>query len=202
MANHQNLLHLDVTQLTTLAIDTFVYEIVRHVNKSLTVFDHFTHYPRSMNAILSYLSNELILQTYKLFKNFYLETKQFFLSKLIQYLHDMDFLMKVSPILFESITFLSSDDIQIGVHFLTSRLRRLFATWLESPVEYKIMETCTKQLIELIDKVRFYIDDKLDFLLPTLHIATPRLWTNGNNNQTFLLTWLKQYNVTNIIDKQ
>ncbi|CAF4123391.1 unnamed protein product, partial [Adineta steineri] len=71
-----------------------------------------------------------------------------------------------------------------------------------SPMEYKLMKTIASQLIEFIDKLRFYIDDKLDFLLPTLQIFTPRLSINGSSNQTFLLTWLKQYNITNIIDEQ
>ncbi|UJR26422.1 hypothetical protein I4U23_007754 [Adineta vaga] len=200
--NHRNLLHFDMAQLTTLFIDTFVYEIVHHVNKTLTMFNHFTHYPRSMSAILSYLSNEVILEIYKFIKDFYLETKQFFLAKIIRYLYDMDFLMKIVPVLSDSITFFSSSDFQTGVRFINDRIRQLLSLWLESPFEYKIMKTFTRQLIEWIDKIRFYIDDKFDFLLPTLQIASLRLSMNGTNNQTFLLTWLKQYNLTNLIDKQ
>ena len=65
LINHKNLLHLDLSQLVTLTIDSFVYEIVYYVNKTLIMFDYFTHYPRSVNAIISYISNEIILSTYK-----------------------------------------------------------------------------------------------------------------------------------------
>jgi hypothetical protein len=70
---------------------------------------------------------------------------------------------------------------------------------MNSPLEYKIMRTLAIQLTEFIDKLRYYIDDKLDFLLPTLQVYTPRLWINNSSNQTFLLTWSKQSNLTNII---
>jgi hypothetical protein len=73
---------------------------------------------------------------------------------------------------------------------------------MDSPIEYKIMKTIVSQLIESIDKFRFYIDDKLDFLLPLLKKYSPRLLTNSSNNQTFLLTWSKQQNLSNIIDEE
>jgi hypothetical protein len=63
------------------------------------------------------------------------------------------------------------------------------------------MKTIASQLIEFMDLFRFYVDDKFDFLLPTLQSYTPSLWINGSSsNQTFLLTWSKQYNITNTID--
>ncbi|CAF3728309.1 unnamed protein product, partial [Adineta steineri] len=202
LINHQNLLHLDIDQLTTLLIDTFAYETVSYVNKTLIMFNHFTHYPRSMNAIISYISNEIIVEIHKFINDFYLQTKKFCLSKIIQYLYELDFLIKISPLFSDSITFFASNDIREFILFFNDRLRQLLSLWLHSPMEYKLMKTIASQLIEFIDKLRFYIDDKLDFLLPTLQIFTPRLSINGSSNQTFLLTWLKQYNITNIIDEQ
>jgi len=163
------------------------------------MFNHFTHYPRSMNAILSYLSNEIILNLYKFINDLYLETKKFFLSKFIQYLYEIDFLLKISPFLLDSITLFSSNDIQTIIYLFNDRLRRLLSIWMNSPLEYKIMRTLAIQLTEFIDKLRYYIDDKLDFLLPTLQVYTPRLWINNSSNQRFLLTWSKQSNLTNII---
>ncbi|CAF5076918.1 unnamed protein product, partial [Rotaria sp. Silwood1] len=48
-----------MSQLATLIIDSFIFDIVYYVNKTLIMFNHFTHYPRSMNAIISYISNEI-----------------------------------------------------------------------------------------------------------------------------------------------
>jgi hypothetical protein len=163
------------------------------------MFNHFTHYSRSINAIIAYITNEVILNIYKFLNNFYLETKKYFLSKFIQYSHEMDFLVKISPFLSDSITFFSSNDLRIIIYVINNRLRRLVTVWMDSPIEYKIMKTIVSQLIEFIDKFRFYLDDKLDFLLPRLQIYTPKLWTNSSNNQTFLLTWSKQQNLSNII---
>ena len=202
LIHHRNFLHLDLSQLVTSVIDTWAFETISYVNRSFTMVDHFTRYPRSLNAALSYLSNDVILRVYQDISDFYLETKQFVLSKTIQYLHETDFVWKISPILSNSITYFSSHDIQALVHFFIERLRRLLSLWLDSPVEYKLMKTFTSELIALIDKLRFYIDDKLDFLFPTLQMATPRVLLNGTSNQTFLLTWLRQLNVTNTIDSQ
>lgn len=166
------------------------------------MLNHFTRYPQSMNAIIVYISNEMILNTYKFLNNFYLETKNYFLSKLIQYSYEIDFLIKVSPFLSNSITYFSSNDIRTIVYLFNNRLRRLLSIWIDSPMEYKIMKTIAHLLIEFSDQFRFYLDDKLDFLLPTLKIYTPRLWINNTINQTFLLTWSKQYNRTNVIDEE
>jgi len=166
------------------------------------MLNHFTRYPQSMNAIIVYISNEMILNTYKFLNNFYLETKNYFLSKLIQYSYEIDFLIKVSPFLSNSITYFSSNDIRTIVYLFNNRLRRLLSIWIDSPMEYKIMKTIANLLIEFNDQFRFYLDDKLDFLLPTLKIYTPRLWINNTINQTFLLTWSKQYNRTNVIDEE
>jgi hypothetical protein len=181
-------------------IDTFVFETIYYVNQTLIMFNHFTHYPRSINAIISYISNEIILKTYKFINDFYLETKRYFLSKIIQYSYEVDFLLKISPLLSDSITYLSSYDIRTIIDLFNDRLRRVLSLWLDSPIEYKIMKTIASQLIEFMDLFRFYVDDKLDFLLPRLQSYTPSLWINGSSNQTFLLTWSKQYNVTNTID--
>jgi len=166
------------------------------------MLNHFTRYPQSINAIIVYISNEMILNTYKFLNNFYLETKNYFLSKLIQYSYEIDFLIKVSPFLSNSITYFSSNDIRTIVYLFNNRLRRLLSIWIDSPMEYKIMKTIAYLLIEFSDQFRFYLDDKLDFLLPTLKIYTPRLWINNTINQTFLLTWSKQYNRTNVIDEE
>ncbi|CAF3266519.1 unnamed protein product [Rotaria socialis] len=201
LTNHRNLLHLDMPQLATSAIDTFAFETVYYVNKTSSVFNHLTHYPRSMNAMISYLSNEIILSTYQFINNFYLETKKFFLSKAIKYSYEMELLIKNFPLLSDSITYFSSNDIRTIMYVFNQKLRRLLSLWIDSPIEYKLMKTMTNQLIESIDKIRFYIDDKLDFLLPRLQIYTPRLRFNHTDNQTFLLTWLKNYNLTSIIDE-
>jgi hypothetical protein len=166
------------------------------------MFNHFTHYPRSLNAIITYISNEIILNIYKFLNNFYLDSKTFFLSKFIQYSNEMDFLLKIFPFLSDSITFFSSNDLRTIIYLINDRLRRLFLIWLKSPIEYKIMKTIATQLIVSIDKIRFYLDDKLDFLLPTLKIYSPPLWVNMSRNQTFLLTWSKQYNLTNTIHEE
>jgi len=155
-----------------------------------------------MNAIISYISNEIILHTYKFLNDLYLETKKFFLSKFIQYSYEIDFLLKISPILLDSITYFSSNDIQTMIFLFNDRLRRLLSIWMNSPIEYKIMKTIAIQLREFIDRLRFYLDDKLDFLLPTLKVYSPRLWINNSSNQTFLLTWSKQYNLTNTIHEE
>ncbi|CAF0719709.1 unnamed protein product [Rotaria sp. Silwood1] len=202
LINHQNLFHLDMSQLATLIIDSFIFDIVYYVNKTLIMFNHFTHYPRSMNAIISYISNEIILTTYKFINNLYLETKNFFLPKFIQYLYEAEFLLKISPLLSDSITYFSSNDLRIITNLLNYRLRQLLSLWMNSPMEYKIMRTIARESIELIDKLRFYLDDKLDFLLPRLQVYTPQSWTNSSHNQSFLLTWSKQYNLTNIIDDE
>ena len=200
LINHQNLLHLNMSQIVTLAIDSFVFETISYVNKTSIMFNYFTRYPRSMNAVVSYTSNEIILNTYKFINNFYLETKKFFLSKIIQYSYESDFLVKISPFLSDSITYFSSNDIRTIIHLFNNRLRQLLSLWMKSPIEYKIIRTTVSQLIETIDKFRSYLDDKLDFLLPTLQIYTPRSWTNGSSNKTFLFTWSKQYNLSKIID--
>lgn len=166
------------------------------------MFNYFTHYPHSISAILTYLSNEIILNAYKFLNNFYLETKNYFLSKLIQYAYEIDFLIKISPFLSDSITYFSSNDIRTIVYLFNDRLRRLLTIWMESPMEYKIMKTIASLMIEIIEKFRFYLDDKFDFLLPTLKIYTPRIWMNNSINQTFLLTWSKQFNGTNVIDEE
>lgn len=202
LTNYQNLFHLDISQLTTLAIDSFAYDIVYYVNRTLIMFHHFSHYSRSMNAIISYTSSEIIIRIYKFINNFYLETKRFLLSKAIKYLHEIEFLSTVSQYLSDSITIFSSHDIRTMTHLLITRLRQLLNLWINSPIEYKIMKTIVNQIIESIDKIRYYVDDKLDFLLPRLQIYTPRLWTNTTNNQTFFLTWSKQYNLTSIIDEE
>lgn len=199
LINHQNLLHLDFSQLVNLTINTFVYETISSVNKTLIMFNYFTHYSRSMNAIISYLSNEILLETYKFINNFYLETKKYFLSKILQLSYEIDFLLKVSPILFDSITFLSSNDIQTIIYLFNNQLRQLLNIWINSPIEYKIIRTIASLLRDFIEKIRFYIDDKLDFLLPILQIYTPRMLINNTSNQTFLLTWSKSYNRTNTI---
>ncbi|CAF4301893.1 unnamed protein product, partial [Rotaria sp. Silwood2] len=202
LINHKNLLHLDISQLATLTIDSFIFEIVYYVNKTLTIFNHLTHYPRSMNAFISYISNEIILNTYKFINNLYLETKRFFLPKCIQYSYEAEFLLKMFPFLSDSITYFSSNDIRTINYLFNHRLRQLLSIWMNSPIEYKIMKTIVSQLIEFIDKIRFYLDDKLDFLLPRLQVYTPQLWTNSSQNQTFLLTWSKQYNLTYIINDE
>jgi len=166
------------------------------------MFNHFTHYSRSLNAIISYLSNEIILNVYKFLNDLYLETKKFFLSKFIQYTYEIDFLLKISLSLSDSITYFSSNDIRTIIYLFNDRLRRLLTIWMDSPIEYKIMTTIASQLREFIDKLRFYLDDKLDFLLPTLQIYSPRLLINNTSNQTFLLTWSKHYNLTNIIHEE
>ncbi|CAF4300864.1 unnamed protein product [Rotaria magnacalcarata] len=88
------------------------------------------------------------------------------------------------------------------MYVFNQKLRQLLSLWINSPIEYKLMKTMANQLIESIDKIRFYIDDKLDFLLPRLQIYTSRLGFNHTDNQTFLLTWLKNYNLTSIIDEE
>lgn len=202
LINHQNLLHLDFSQLVNLTINTFVYETISSVNKTLIMFNYFTQYSRSMSAIISYLNNEILIEIYKFSNNFYLETKKYFLDKLLQLTYEIDFLLKISPILSDSITFLSSHDIRTIIYLINNQLRRLLNLWIHSPIEYKIMRTIASLLIELNDRIRFYIDDKLDFLLPRLQIYNPKLFINYTNNQTFLVTWSKYYNLTNIIDEE
>lgn len=202
LTNHQNLLRLDASQLTTLAIDTFVYDMVYYVNKTLIMFNHLTHYPRSMNAIMSYLSNEIILNTYEFIKNVYLETKRFVLSKAIEYSYEMEFLLKIFPFLSDSISYFSSNDIRTILYIFNEKIRDLLSLWMNSPIDYKIMHTIANLLTELVDRLRYHIDDKLDFVLPRLQVYVPRLGFNSTSNQTFLVTWTKNYNLTNFIDEE
>lgn len=201
LKNHQNLLHLTASQLTTLTIDSFVYKMVHYVNRTLIMFNHFTRYSRSMNAILSYISNEIILNIYTSINDFYLETKQFCLSKAIQYSLEIEYLLKILPYLSDSITYFSSNEIRTIIYVLNHRLRQLLSLWINSPIEYKLMKSIVTQIIELIDQIRYHIDDKLDFLIPRLQIYTPRLPSKNVNNQSFLLTWSKYFNVTSITDE-
>lgn len=197
--HRRHLLRLDLVQLVTSFIDAAAFATVSHVNRSFVMFDHFARYPRSISAVLTYLTNDVILQVYPIINDFYLETKQFVLSKLIQYLHDTDFVWKLTPLFSNSISYFHSRDIQVLMQFATERLRRLLSVWLDSPAEYKVMKTFTSELVAFIDKLRFYIDDKLDFLLPAIRMASPRISINGTNNQTFLVTWLNRFNVTSAI---
>lgn len=192
LIHHQNLFHLDISQLTILVINTFTYQIMHYVNRTSIIFNHFTRYSHSSNAMIHYLSNELILQLYRWINQFYLETKEYFLSKFLQYSQEIDFIIKISPLLSDSITFLSSNDLRASVYFINDRLYRLVSIWRDSPLEYKFMKTVAMQSIEFIERIRFYLDDKLDFLLPILKIYTPQIWINQTMNQTFLLTWSKQ----------
>ena len=189
-------------QLVTLVIDSLVYEMIYTVDKTSDMFHHFTRYSRSMNAIISYINNEIILHIYTFINDLYLETKKFFLSKAIQYTYKMEFLLKNSPWLLDSKTIFSSNDIHTIIYLVNNRLRRLLLLWINSSIEYKIMKTGVNQLTELIDKFRFHLDDKLDVLLPKLKIYTPQLWTNSIRNQTFLLSWSEQHNLTKILDQE
>ena len=166
------------------------------------MFNHFTHYPRSFSAIIHYISNEILLHLHQWLSTFYLETKEYFLAKFLQYSQEIDFMIKISPLLSDSITFLSSNDLRAMVYFINDRLYRLVSIWRDSPMESKLMKTFAIQLIESIEKIRIHLDEKFDFLLPILKIYTPRIWINNTVNQTFLLTWSKQYNLTYSIDEQ
>lgn len=169
-----------------------IYETISHVNQSLIMFEYFQHYPHSISAILTYLTETIHLNFYKFMNNFILESKEYFLSNSIRQLEQFDILMRLSPMFFESITYFSSTDIQILTHLLNNRLRELLTLWKNSPIEYKLMKTMSSLWVEFIDRLRFYLDDKLDFLLPTLKIYSPKTITNHTANQTFLLTWSKQ----------
>lgn len=173
-----------------------------YVNRTSVMFNHFTRYSHSSNAMLQYLSNELILHLYRWISRFYLETKEYFLSKFLQYSQEIDFIIKISPLLSDSITFLSSNDLRASVYFINDRLYRLASIWRDSPMEYKLMKTIAMQLIEFIERIRFYLDERLDFLLPNLKIYTPQIWINQTINQTFLLTWSKRSERTYPIDDQ
>lgn len=176
--------------------------MVYYVNKTLIMFNHLTHYPRSMNAIMSYLSNEIILNTYEFIKNVYLETKRFVLSKAIEYSYEMEFLLKIFPFLSDSISYFSSNDIRTILYIFNEKIRDLLSLWMNSPIDYKIMHTIANLLTELVDRLRYHIDDKLDFVLPRLQVYVPRLGFNSTSNQTFLVTWTKNYNLTNFIDEE
>lgn len=181
---------------------TFTYQTINSVNRTLIMFNHFTHYPRSFNAIIHYITNEILRNLHRWSSTFYLESKEYFLAKFLQYSQEIDFIIKISPLLSDSITLLSSNDLRAMIYFINDRLYRLVSIWRDSPIEEKLMKTFIIQLIEIIERFRIHLGEKLDFLLPILKISTPKIWINDTVNQTFFLTWLKQSNLTYSIDEQ
>ena len=191
---HRDLFHRNFTDVSNIAIETFVYQFVQHVNRTSNFLHHFTRHPRSIGVLLSVLLNEILLEIYKEFSQFYLESKRFVLNKILEYSNDMELIVQFSRFVFKSLTILASEDLQTLFSFFNERFRQLIRFWLNSPFEYKLMRTIASQTTELIDRIRFYLDDRFDFLLPHLRIYTPRFESKNVFNETFLFSWSKDEN--------
>lgn len=196
LQHHRNLLHLNFPEFAKFAIDSLVYQLISQINRTSVILQHFTRYPRSISAVLSYLTNDILLDLHQDAAQVYLESKQFLLDAALRSSNNIELFMSVSPIFFDSITLLSSKDIRTIVWLFNDRLRRLITVWKNSPMEYKLMKTAASALIDSIDRLRGFLDDRFDFLLPRLEVFTPRIVINGTINQTYLLTWSKAQNWT------
>ena len=196
LQHHRNLLHLNFPEFAKFTMDSLVYQLISQINRTSVILQHFTRYPRSISAVLSYLTNDVLLDLHQDASQVYLESKRFLLDAALRSSNNVDLLMSFSPIFFDSITLLSSKDIRTIVWLFNDRLRRLITVWKNSPLEYKLMKTATSALIDSIDRLRGFLDDRLDFLLPRLEVYTPRMEINDTINQTYLLTWSKVQNWT------
>ena len=156
------------------------------------LFQHSAQYPRSISAILSYLSNAIILDQYKHISGLYSESKRFFLSKALQYSSELEFVLNIAPMFSNSITLLASNDIRAVIQLFNVWQRQLVSLWIHSPIEDKLMRTVASLLTQAMDQLRFRLDDKFDSLLPMIRLLSSNEEHGAEDNQTFLLTWSKQ----------
>ena len=187
-----HLFHLTAPQLVTLIVDSLARRIVQQVNRTSILFQHSARYPRSISAILSYVSNAFVLDHYGHISEFYSESKRFFLAKALQYSAELEVILNIAPMFADSITLLASSDIRAVIQLFNLWQRQLVSLWINSPIEDKLMRTVAGLVVQAIDQLRFRLDDRFDSLLPMIRPLGSGNEHAHKNNQTFLLTWSKQ----------